>query len=1025
MKCRIFTLLFAFLAIAGNAVWGQNGSGTEDCPWEINIGFMYNQTTAPSGTTTDAYVITPWTTTEGEDAYSNKLEIKAGGYYKLTGTHSNIQITVSATDPVYITLASGLHVDASLDNTVDTPDEGHNGSGVWSNRCAMQINTGAYVTLDWEGENKDDICELSSGGYRAGINVKPNAILVLKGTHEGTLRGTCWNNRPGVYTTGAGIGGDSEEPNFGTIIIENGNVEGRCYAQVTGWKAYGAGIGGGFKKTNDDNEDSGTGSANGTIIIKGGNVTGTANYPGGSDVQPTTGRSAAIGGGYNGTCTNIAILGGTINNNTATGEDVDVIGVGEDYEGGITKGIIIGQWNKETKPKLPEDIDINETNYLNGTEATKGIVTVNGEVTMPDKTQVYIIYKINDNSRFNAYNVKLNQNVLGDSHELSDDSNKEYGNRNKYYYGANMSFTETPLACNQEHLFMGWYDANATTTIVPIKEEKATFIMPSTPPTSLTTYEYDAVWVDNEMDITVRTSTTWAGKTGDYTPEIEYVPTDLNVNNLTFSLSTYDGNTTMPSEFTDLKFEGNQLQGKVNLQGDDTYKKIVIKAKVKLGDDGEEKETTINVVIVDEYMINSASVDLNKEHVYNGQLHNGTSGTEMDEWVLDVKMTEDIMGDPLQEPATLREGKHYRIYQYTYNKGTNPETAKDDTESLPIKNAGTYSNITIEAINDALFDFTLDPQQTGKYTLATDQVITVAQREMNVLLKAEVTTLDELNQLKESKDIESLVNLEEMNGFRGLVEGEEPEINGTISSIEKKEGSDNIYLVTIERSSFQIGESTTFLPSNYKMKVGSEELTDKGKMPEDGDEDLVIEVEIKGNDNDNTNDNIHIDRPKKYYHIYIDTVCPGLQLELSKDSVIEGGQVSVYLTVEEKCDTTGFTFEYKRGLKKWWQDLKPLEGVQPGEYIIKNIYSDIYIQALDAILEIEEEPTGIEDVEGAKVYAKEGTIYVYTPNHERVMIVSMNGAIVKSAEQEGMQSYSLNRGIYIVRIGDKVFKIKN
>ena len=98
--------------------------------------------------------------------------------------------------------------------------------------------------------------------------------------------------------------------------------------------------------------------------------------------------------------------------------------------------------------------------------------------------------------------------------------------------------------------------------------------------------------------------------------------------------------------------------------------------------------------------------------------------------------------------------------------------------------------------------------------------------------------------------------------------------------------------------------------------------------------------------------------------------------------------------------------------------------MQPGEYIIKLIYHDIYIRALDATMP-EEEPTGIEDVEGAKVYAQDGNIYVYTPNRERVMIVSMNGALVKNAEQEGMQSYSVSRGIYIVRIGDKVFKIKN
>ena len=165
-------------------------------------------------------------------------------------------------------------------------------------------------------------------------------------------------------------------------------------------------------------------------------------------------------------------------------------------------------------------------------------------------------------------------------------------------------------------------------------------------------------------------------------------------------------------------------------------------------------------------------------------------------------------------------------------------------------------------------------------------------------------------------------------------------------------------------------------------------------------------------------------KPIKYYNIYIDTICPGLDVEVSKDVVQEGHQVSAYLTIQAECDTTGMRFEYKRGLFGYWQDLKALEGVQPGEYIIKNIYTDIYIRALDATLP-EEEPNGIDEVEGVKAYAKDGSIYVYTPNREEVTIVSMSGAILKHEEQVGWQSYAVNRGIYIVRVGEKVFKMKN
>ena len=188
-----------------------------------------------------------------------------------------------------------------------------------------------------------------------------------------------------------------------------------------------------------------------------------------------------------------------------------------------------------------------------------------------------------------------------------------------------------------------------------------------------------------------------------------------------------------------------------------------------------------------------------------------------------------------------------------------------------------------------------------------------------------------------------------------------------------------------------------------------------------------VETEQPGEDEDEDQGNTGIHKPQrpiKYYNIYIDTICPGLDVDVSKDVVQEGHQVSAYLTIQAECDTTGMRFEYKRGLFGYWKDLKELEGVQPGEYIIKNIYTDIYIRALDATLP-EEEPTGIDDLEGIKAYAKEGSIYVYTPNREEVTIISMSGAIIKHDEQVGLQSYSVSRGIYIVRIGEKVFKLKN
>ena len=233
-----------------------------------------------------------------------------------------------------------------------------------------------------------------------------------------------------------------------------------------------------------------------------------------------------------------------------------------------------------------------------------------------------------------------------------------------------------------------------------------------------------------------------------------------------------------------------------------------------------------------------------------------------------------------------------------------------------------------------------------------------------------------------------------------------PDENYQLESITvTTEGGATIMTSTTEENTY------TFIMPDENVTV-SATFTKMEEQPGDDDED-------QDTDKPGT-----IVKPIKYYNIYIDTICPGLNVEVSKDVVQEGHQVSAYLTIQSECDTTGMRFEYKRGLFGYWKDLKELEGVQPGEYIIKNIYTDIYIRALDATLP-EEEPTGIEDLEGVKAYAKEGSIYVYTPNREEVMIIGMSGAIIKRVEQVGLQSYSVSRGIYIVRIGDKVFKLKN
>ena len=162
--------------------------------------------------------------------------------------------------------------------------------------------------------------------------------------------------------------------------------------------------------------------------------------------------------------------------------------------------------------------------------------------------------------------------------------------------------------------------------------------------------------------------------------------------------------------------------------------------------------------------------------------------------------------------------------------------------------------------------------------------------------------------------------------------------------------------------------------------------------------------------------------PISYYNIYVEDVCDGVEVSTSKQVVREGGSINVYV---EK-DTARYTFDnfkvyYKRSYYGTWDELK--EGTQPGEYPIKNIWTHIYIKAEGA--EEKEDPTGIESIEGVKVYTKDGSLYVQTPQREQVIIVSMTGAVVKNEEQVGLKQYhGLQPGIYVVRIGEKAYKLR-
>ena len=157
-----------------------------------------------------------------------------------------------------------------------------------------------------------------------------------------------------------------------------------------------------------------------------------------------------------------------------------------------------------------------------------------------------------------------------------------------------------------------------------------------------------------------------------------------------------------------------------------------------------------------------------------------------------------------------------------------------------------------------------------------------------------------------------------------------------------------------------------------------------------------------------------------YYNIQFEDICEGVDASLSKSVVKEGNQVSVYVEVEEGYDGENLKVLFKRSPFGYWEEVE--EGVQPGEYIIYNVYTDIYVK-VEGVEKIEEEPTGIEELEGTKAYAQNGSLYVYTSQPQEVAIITMNGTVLKREQQEGLQSYSLPRGVYIICIGEERYKI--
>ena len=149
----------------------------------------------------------------------------------------------------------------------------------------------------------------------------------------------------------------------------------------------------------------------------------------------------------------------------------------------------------------------------------------------------------------------------------------------------------------------------------------------------------------------------------------------------------------------------------------------------------------------------------------------------------------------------------------------------------------------------------------------------------------------------------------------------------------------------------------------------------------------------------------------------------GIIIILDRKSIKEGENLHFTIKANDKYNVNNMQVFVKRGE---FGTPEKIESDKNGEYkyTVSNIKTNIYI----TVKGIEEEnPTGIEPfIEDTKVYSRNKSIFVYTPKQKEVMIISINGSIVKNEMQVGLKQYiGLQRGIYIICIGkEKKVKVK-
>lgn len=141
----------------------------------------------------------------------------------------------------------------------------------------------------------------------------------------------------------------------------------------------------------------------------------------------------------------------------------------------------------------------------------------------------------------------------------------------------------------------------------------------------------------------------------------------------------------------------------------------------------------------------------------------------------------------------------------------------------------------------------------------------------------------------------------------------------------------------------------------------------------------------------------------------------------NKMKTSNGGSFTLSLEMEEGYENCAPIVYVKRGRYGEWMEHK-IDEVS-GFYQIRNVYTDIYVKVSgDGIWPVSNEEMDAQEV---KVYTQNGAIVIVTPSLMDVQVITMNGLKVASDKVAGQRKfYNLLEGIYVVKVGKEVFKVK-